>query len=41
MPKIEIVNVVATADLEQPVELVEISKLEDIIDLSRYYLFEF
>ena len=27
MPEIEIVNVVATADLEQPVDLVEISKL--------------
>jgi len=31
MPEIEIVNVVATADLEQPVDLVEISKLPYMI----------
>ena len=37
MPEIEIVNVVATADIEQQVDLVEISKLPDIIYSTEKY----
>jgi len=37
MPEIEIVNVVATADLEQPVDLLEISKLPYMIHSPEKY----